>query len=98
MVINQQKNGNEITVIPEGRLDTATSDEFLEYVNINFTEDIEKIILDFTDIDFVSSKGLRVLVTIYKGLKDRKMEIINANASVREVLRISGLQKVFDAK
>jgi len=98
MVINQSTNEKELTVIPEGRLDTATSDEFLEYVNANFTEEFEKVIFDFGGIDFVSSKGLRVLVTIYKSLNGRTMEIINTNASVQEVLRISGLLKMFNVK
>ena len=98
MTINQFKNGNNLTVIPGERLDSATSGEFQDFLTENFTADVEKLTLDFSQVDFISSKGLRVLVSTYKGLEGRKMEIINANASVKEVLRLSGLLKIFDVK
>lgn len=98
MTIKQAKNGNELTVTPVGRLDSATSGEFESFLNVNFTSDVEKLILDFSEIDFISSKGLRIIVSVYKTLNGRKLEIINTNPSVKEVFQLSGLLGVLDIK
>lgn len=98
MVINVSKKQNEIVIAPVGRLDSSTSDEFSEFLNKNFTEDIEKLVLDFKEIDFISSKGLRVIVSTYKALNGRKLEIVGTNSSVMEIFRLSGLLKVLDVK
>lgn len=96
MIIRQSRKENELTVSPEGRLDSATSGEFQEFLTENFTADIEKLILDFSGVDFISSKGIRVIVAVYKNLGERKLAIISANAAVVEVFRLSGLLKVLD--
>ena len=96
MEINKFINESEITIIPNGRLDSATSQEFNDYIFDNFTEDFNKIVIDFSNVDYISSKGLRVLVTLFKSLNGRKMELINENASVSEILRISGLKTIFE--
>lgn len=98
MVINSTDEGKVLTVAPEGRLDSTTSGEFHEYLNENFTMDFEKLIIDFADVDFISSKGLRVIVSVFKELNGREMEIINANTAVEEVFRVSGLAKTFNVK
>lgn len=98
MTINQSRAENVLTVVPEGRLDSSTGDEFGRFLDEHFTEDVEKIVFDFSGVDYISSKGLRILVSVYKDLKGRNMEIVNANTSVQEILRISGLTKVFNVK
>lgn len=98
MTINHSRTENVLTVVPEGRLDSSTGDEFGRFLDKHFTEDVEKLVFDFSGVDYISSKGLRVLVSVYKDLKGRNMEINNANTSVREILRISGLTKVFNVK
>ena len=98
MTINCITDEKILTVQPVGRLDSQTGDEFLSFVNEKFTDDFEKIIFDLGGVDFVSSKGLRDLVTVYKGLNGREMEIINANTSVNDILNRSGLSKFFNAK
>lgn len=98
MEVNVNRNENELTVAPIGRLDSNTSGDFETVLNENFTEDCEKLIIDFTNVDFISSKGLRVIVSVYKALNNRKLEMVGANASVLEVFRLSGLLKVMDVK
>ena len=98
MVISHVINGTELTVKLQGRLDSATSGDFDNFIQEHFVGDIDTLLLDFADVDFISSKGLRILVTIFKNLGERKMEIINANSSVVDVLRVSGLLKIFTLK
>lgn len=98
MEINTTRNNNELIIAPVGRLDSATSGDFESALNENFTDETETLIIDFSSVDFISSKGLRVLVSTYKNLGTRKMEITGANASVMEILQLSGLLKVITVK
>ena len=98
MTIDKKIDGNTLVAVINGRIDSSTSDEFSSFLDDNFKSENDKITLDFSNVDFISSKGLRVLVSLYKSLSGRKMEIIGANASVKDVLRLSGLLKVFDVK
>lgn len=94
MEIKTERKENELTVMPVGRLDSATSGDFAAVLDSSFTGDVEKLVIDFSEVDFISSKGLRVIVSLYKRLGNRQMEIIGANPSVLEVFRLSGLLKV----
>ena len=96
MTINCEKNENTIIISPVGRLDSASGDEFENFISTNFTEKFETLVLDFSGVDFISSKGLRVVVSVYKKLDGRKLKITGANTSVKEVFRISGLLKIFE--
>ena len=98
MMINQHIDGGMLKIMPVGRLDSITSDDFLAFTEQKFTKDFDKLIIDFTDVDYISSKGLRVILLIYKQLNGRKMEIIGANASVQEVFHLTGFSEVFGVK
>ena len=95
MIISKTFKDGILTVIPDGRLDSATGDEFSEFINENLTAEVNEVVFDFSAVDFISSKGLRILVSTYKNLNGRKMEIVNCNTSVKEVFRISGFLKTF---
>lgn len=96
MTVNAIREEEKLTLQMEGRIDSSTSDDFQKAIDENFTDDVGDIVLDFGGVDFISSKGLRVLVSLYKKLEGREMKITGANASVKEVLRLSGLLKKFD--
>lgn len=98
MTISKTRNENELFLTITGRIDSTTSDAFMEYLKQHFTQDVQKLTLDFEDVDFISSKGLRVLVSVYKTLDGRQIEIINANSAVREVFRLSSLLNIFNIK
>lgn len=98
MTITHKKNGDKLTIAISGRLDSTTSGEFTDFLEHNFTPDIQDLTLDFAEVDFISSKGLRVLVTLYKGLNGKQLRIINTNTSVKEVFRLSSLLTIFNIK
>jgi len=98
MTINHSRNEKNLVVSPIGRLDSATSGEFSDFLSQNFTDDVEKLTLDFSNVDFISSKGLRVIVSTYKSLNGRKLEVTGCNTSIHEIFRLSGLLKVLDIK
>ena len=95
MEIKKQVSGKTLILSPEGRMDSVNSTEFAEYLDKNFTDEYDTLVIDFAEVDFISSKALRVLVTIYKALEGRKMIFRNVNSSVYEILRITGMLKTF---
>ncbi len=96
IVIN---HGDALNVILSGRLDTSTSpilEKRLKEEEIN-----EKlVVLDFKDIEYISSAGLRVLLTLKKMIeKDNKaLEIHNINEVVSEVFKVTGFSNVLTIK
>jgi anti-sigma B factor antagonist len=75
----------------EGRLDTATAPQ-LERKLKQWGDDITEMILDFANLSYISSMGLRVLLQTHKtmGLEGRKLVIKNMSPSIREVFEMTG--------
>ncbi len=99
MEIKTNRNGNEFTVAPEGEINILTAPEFEETLNRE-TDGIELLTIDFKDCDYVSSAGLRVLLSTLKTLKknNAKMRLINVGENFTEVLENTGLDAVFDVE
>ncbi len=90
MTIETKKNNNELTVMPEGRLDTVTAPSLEEELKANL-DGIEKLILDFQALEYISSAGLRVLLMAQKTMnKQGSMVIRNVNETIAEVFEITG--------
>jgi anti-anti-sigma factor len=89
---------DDITIItPEDRLDTTTSPEFEKVLTKQFNDNISTIIIDFSNIEYISSAGLRVLLLGTKAMKKKngKLCICSLNEQVHEVFDISGLLHIF---
>ena len=89
-------NAGVLTVAPVGRLDTVTSGELKEKLEAHGTSGVD-IEMDLTNVDYISSAGLRLLVALQKQAKagGHTMVIKNINAVVKEVFRVSGFDKAF---
>lgn len=90
MNITTNKDNTTMTVALEGRLDTTTAPELeaaLQAVDGSITE----LILDFAGLAYVSSAGLRVLLTTQKKMnKQGKMIIKNVCDDIKEIFEITG--------
>lgn len=94
MTINKTQNGNALTIALEGRLDTVTSPE-LEAELKNSLDAIESLTLDFSRLDYISSAGLRVLLSAHKTMsKKGGMTIKNVNEIVKEVFEVTGFADI----
>ena len=84
------KHGESLNIKLIGRLDTTTSASFDEKIK-GETIDEDLVILDFTELEYISSAGLRVLLATKKMLdsKGKKLEIHNINNVVKERRSIS---------
>lgn len=79
-----------------GRIDTLTANTAEEQAT-NILQTSEKLALDLSNLDYISSAGLRVLLRLAKKTKLEKKAfvLINANGLVREILEESGLDVLF---
>lgn len=93
------KHDFDVTFELVGRLDTSTS---VELDNKFQEEKIDEniIVLDFKELEYISSAGLRVILKIKKSLDslNKKLEIHNVNDVVKEVFKVTGFINVLDIK
>ena len=93
MVINQQKNGTTLDIALEGRLDTMTSPQLEAVLNDELTG-MTELKFDFAKLEYISSAGLRVLLSSQKAMdKQGTMEIRNVCAEIMEVFEITGFSE-----
>ena len=95
MTISKQMNGTTLTLAPEGRLDTMTSPELEKELNASL-EGADRLILDFSRLVYISSAGLRVLLSTHKKMISAggSLTIANAVSAVREVFDITGFSDI----
>ena len=92
--INNKKEDNKMTIELEGRLDTVTSPE-LEANLKDSLDGVEELVLDFDKLEYISSAGLRVLLTAQKTMnKQGSMKITNVNETIQEILDITGFADI----
>lgn len=87
---------NNLYITASGKLDIDSSAEYGMTVNdaIDDTENIKALILDFSEITYIASIGLRVLLEIYQKLnKACEIRIVNAQPQVLEVIKMTGFDK-----
>lgn len=92
--INILKDGGKAILALEGRLDTSTAPQLEEAIN----RDIEKITdlsFDFANLEYISSAGLRVLLSTQKVMnKQGKMIIKNVSEEVMEIFDVTGFSDI----
>lgn len=90
MVIEKQMNDNTLTVLVSGRLDTTTAPE-LERFLADSLDDVGHVVLDFAELEYLSSAGLRVLLATQKRMNQQgEMQLRNVNDTIMEVFEITG--------
>lgn len=90
-----EKNGSLLTVLPEGRLDTATSPVLEQEVRQRL-EGVKDIVMDFAKVDYISSGGLRALLAIEQTLEERDggLRLRHVNENIIEIFELVGFMEV----
>lgn len=70
MTLDKKLNGTTLEIALQGRLDTNTAPTLENAVNESING-ITELILDFAALEYVSSAGLRVLLSAQKAMKDK---------------------------
>ena len=97
MTITQEFNDKQWTIALEGRLDTNTSPELEDFLKEE-PEDLESLVLDFDNLDYISSAGLRVVLLALKKMNKalKPMTIVNVSDPVYEVFEMTGFVDMMD--
>ena len=96
MKIIKNLTGTNLEIALEGRLDTITAPE-LEKELKDSMDAVSELTLDFEKLDYISSAGLRVLLSAHR-IMSRKggMKVVNANEIVREVFDVTGFADILN--
>ena len=98
MNINIEKENGVTTIKIEGRLDTTTAPELEKTIN-NEGDELKNLVLDFKGVDYISSAGLRVLLTAQKKMNVQgSMELINVGEAVMDIFEMTGFADILVIK
>ena len=95
MITSKNLDGNRLTVALDGRIDTLTAPQ-LESELKPLLNGISELVLDFAQVAYFSSAGLRVLLATQKSMRTAggSLMITNAVPAVREVFDITGFSDI----
>lgn len=100
MDITENKTENAIIVKLSGRVDAVTTESTEKYFNELVADNDENIIVDCTDLDYINSSGLRILIMSLKKqvAKNKKLLLCNLQKNIKEVFQFSGFTNLFDVE
>ena len=96
MEINAIEEKNVLVLRISGRLDAVTAPEYEKKV-ASLVKGVARVVIDFQELEYVSSAGLRALLMAAKPLKAAggQMRLANVNGSIKEVFHITGFTSIF---
>ena len=90
LTINKSFADTKLTVALEGRLDTTTAPELEQSLQESIS-DVSELVMDFEKLEYISSAGLRVLLSAQKIMNRRgSMKVIHVNETIMEILEVTG--------
>jgi anti-sigma B factor antagonist len=95
MEIKTKSEGSTLTISVSGRVDTVTAPELEAGLKFG---DAKCVVLDIAEVPYMSSAGLRLLLTSHKAMlaKGGEFKIVNVQPSVSEVLSITGFADILN--
>ncbi len=94
MTINKNLEGTVLTVAVEGRIDTTTAPD-LEKELKGSLGNASELIIDFKDVEYISSAGLRVLLSAQKIMsKQGSMKLIGVSEDIMEIFEVTGFSDI----
>ena len=94
MTIQKTRNETALTIALSGRLDTVTAPE-LEAVLKDALADVSEMTFDFEKLDYISSAGLRVLLSAQKTMnRQGTMKVIHVNEMILEIFEVTGFSDI----
>ena len=99
MEIKKQQDGAKLTVSLSGRLDTTSAPEFEKELKASLGG-VSDLTLDFSGLDYISSAGLRVLLSAQKAMNAAggEMCVTGANDIVKEIFDVTGFSDILTIK
>ncbi|MDD3588298.1 MAG: STAS domain-containing protein [Thermoguttaceae bacterium] len=97
MKITMNRTDKQLTASIEGSIDTVTSPDLEKQLTESW-DDITDLILDFSKVDYISSAGLRFMITASRHMEDvdGQMTIRHVNDDVKEVFDMTGFDQLLN--
>ncbi len=96
MTIEKQKNGDVLNVAIEGRLDTMTAPQLEAELKESY-EGIQELVLDLGKLEYISSAGLRVLLSAHKTMaKKGGMKLTGVGEIIMEIFEVTGFNDILN--
>ncbi len=98
MEISKAVSNKNVIITLKGRLDTMTSQQLVGEINDIDYDETETVILNFKELEYISSSGLRVVLSLYKNLKSSggSLKIVNVNNIIMELFSMTGMSDYLD--
>ena len=99
MTIKKTVDGSTLVLALEGRLDTTTAPQLENELKVSLY-DTKALTLDMEKLEYLSSAGLRVLLSAQKQMQKQKAEmvVVNVNEIIMEVFEITGFVDIITIK
>ncbi len=96
MDLTVERHDNVLSVGVKGRLDWSNSEAFRDALGDTIEDTDRAVIMDFGELDFIGSSGLRVILVTARLLVERDATLLLCGLSdpVREVFRITGFERL----
>jgi len=97
MQINENRQDGAVIVAPVGRIDSTTSPALDAHLQELAKAGSHRVVIDFSGVDYISSAGLRVMLSLAKRTKDVKgrLAVTGLGDSVRQVFELAGFLPLF---
>lgn len=94
--INKKLEDKTLTVALEGRLDTTTAPQLEAELKSSLPE-VTSLVMDFEKLEYISSAGLRVLLSAQKTMnKQGEMKLIHVNDVINEIFEVTGFSDILN--
>lgn len=99
MIVNVSYEKQNANMLVEGRVDTTTAPDLEKEINAAM-EKAETITLDCSKLIYISSAGLRVLLSAHKAMakKNGRFELTNVGEDIMEIFTITGFSRILNIK
>jgi len=98
MKLYEMRQGDYLVLRPSGQLTSTNSGEFENEIRSRISSDDNHIVLDLSDLNYISSAGIRVLLVLARFLKneDSTLAVCSMNNTVSQVFEVTGLKAVLN--
>lgn len=99
MKIIKKYNEKELTIAVKESIDTVNAPDFQNEIMDEMGK-FDSLIIDFKDLEYISSSGLRVLIMVEKKLQPQNIPFVikNLNDTIKEIFEISGFDKLLNVE
>ena len=94
--ITRKTEGNAVYIALKGRLDSMTSPELEKELVSVMEGDVTSVTLDFAELEYISSAGLRILLNLEQTMEDKagKLKVLNVNEDIMGIFEITGFTEI----